>query len=136
MVNFKQSVDEAFYQVNVNLPKNYQINLNNFLLIAYSSQNIICGSAEYVDLNTKMGFQIAVQGRDGEIEGTETYPYNIPENLLGNLPQNILDELKPRFSLMDKRTKRVINLIGDVPNFKTYSLLEVDLKIDKINRGV
>ena len=70
MVNFTQSVDEAFYQVNVNLPKNYKINLNNFLLIAYSSQNIICGSAEYVDLNTKMGFQIAVQGRHRETEGT------------------------------------------------------------------
>ena len=136
MVNFTQSVDEAFYQVNVNLPKNYKINLNNFLLIAYSSQNIICGSAEYEDLKTKMGYQIAVQGRNSDTDGTETYPYVILESILGNLPQSILDALKPRFSLMDKRTRRIINLIGDVPNFKTYSLLEVDLKIDKINRGV
>ena len=82
-----------------------------------------------------MGYQIAVQGRDNDTDGTETYPYIIPENLLNNLPQNILDEIKPRFSLMDKRTKRVINLIGDIPNFETYSLLEVNLKIDKKSGG-
>ena len=130
MVDFVQSSNEAFYQVNVILPKNFRINLQNFLLVAYSSQNTICGSAEYENLGNKMGYQIVVQGKDNNTEGTETYPYEIPENLLGNLPQNILDEIKPRFSLMNKRTKRVIKLIGDIPNFKTYSLLEVNLKID------
>ena len=135
MVNFTQSSDESFYQVNVILPKDFKINLQNFILIAYSSQNIPCGVAKYENLGTKMGYQIAVQGRDANSSGTETYPYFIAENLLSNLPQNILNELKPRFSLMNERTKRTFKLLGDIPNFKTYSLLEVDLNINKINGG-
>jgi len=137
MVNFTQSPIQSFYQVNVILPRDFKINLKSFTLVAYSSQNIPCGVAKYENLGTKMGYQIAVQGKNTNSPGTETYPHFISDspNILSNLPQNILNELKPRFSLMNERTKRTFNLFGDVPNFRTYSLLEVNLNINKKNGG-
>jgi len=135
MVNFTQSPIQSFYQVNVILPRDFKINLKSFTLVAYSSQNIPCGVAKYENLGTKMGYQIAVQGKNTNSPGTETYPYFISENSLSNLPQNILNELKPRFSLMNERTKRTFKLFGNIPNFIDNSLLEVNLNINKKNGG-
>lgn len=134
MVEFVKSSNEGFYQVNVILPRDLRLNLKNHLLIAYSVENTICGSAKFENLGNKLGYFIAVQGRDDNSPGTETYPYSMSENVLPNLPQEILNEIKPNFKLMNKRTKRIFDLFGDVPNFKTYTLLEVDLKL-KQNRN-
>jgi len=126
-MEFTLSNDESFYQVNIE----GDLNFHDYILVAHSHQNILCGIAEYENLGNKMGYQISVQGKHDASPGTETYPYFISddETVLGELPSNILNQLKPKFSLIDKRTRKKIKLIGNILNFKTFSLLEVNLNI-------
>lgn len=135
MVNFTQSSNEAFYQVNIIQNNNIKINLQNFSLVAYSYQGVPCGIAKYENLNTKMGYQIAVQGRDAVILDTQSYPYYLPESVLNDLPENILNQIKPKFSLLNNNTQTTIELIGNIPNFETYTLLETNLTIGDIHNG-
>lgn len=135
MVNFTQSSIEAFYLVDIIQNNNIKINLKNFSLVAYSHEGVPCGIAKYENLNTKMGYLIAVQGKDDVVLDTQSYPFYLPEDILNNLDENTLNKIKPKFALLNNNTQTTVELIGNIPNFKTYTLLETNLTIGDIHNG-